>query len=235
MALFDQWRYSIEIDWTQQCPVVLQRAITGCSCTGIRRCVPSITCQSHRSSALSVHWKDWCCSWSSNILATWCEELTHWKRPWCWERLKAGGEGGDRGWDGWMASPTQWTWVWVSSGSWWWTGKPGVLQSTGPQRVRRDFVTEPQHWHHWAPEPYSLHKLGVQCTLSAYPAVGSGVSGAYTQAAGSGRPRSRGWPALCPFSPGVGRQKQRSGALTSQQWDRMGFERKAGYRGKKAI
>ena len=57
--------------------------------------------------------------------------LTHWKRPSCWERLKAGGEGDDSGWDGWMASPTQWTWVWVSSGSWWWTGKPGVLQSMG--------------------------------------------------------------------------------------------------------
>ena len=56
---------------------------------------------------------------NSNTLATWCEELTQWKRPCCWERLKAGGEGDDRGWDGWMASPTQWTWVWVSSGSWW--------------------------------------------------------------------------------------------------------------------
>ena len=58
-------------------------------------------------------WKDWCWSWNSNTLATWCEELTHWKRPGCWERLKSGGEGDDRGWDGWMASPTQWTWVWV--------------------------------------------------------------------------------------------------------------------------
>ena len=64
-------------------------------------------------------------------LATWCEDLTHWKRPWCWERLKAGGEGDDRGWDGWMASPTQWTWVWTSSRSWWWTGKPGVLHYMG--------------------------------------------------------------------------------------------------------
>ena len=54
------------------------------------------------------HWKDWCWSWDSNTLATWCEELTHWKRPSCWERLMAGGEGDDRGWDGWMASPTQW-------------------------------------------------------------------------------------------------------------------------------
>ena len=64
------------------------------------------------------------------------------KRPWSWERLKAGGEGDDRGWDGWRASPTRWTWVWASSGSWWWTGKPGVLQSMGSQRVRHDCVTE---------------------------------------------------------------------------------------------
>ena len=70
----------------------------------------------------------------TNTLATWCEELTHWKRPWCWERLKAGGEGDDRGWDGWMASPTQWRWVWWNSRSWWWTGRPGVLQSMGSQR-----------------------------------------------------------------------------------------------------
>ena len=70
-------------------------------------------------------------SWSSNILATWCEELTHWKRPWCWERLKAGGEGDDRGWAGWMISQTQWRWVWVNSGSWWWTWRPGFLWSMG--------------------------------------------------------------------------------------------------------
>ena len=60
----------------------------------------------------------------------------------CWERLKVGGEGDDRGWDGWMASPTQWTWIWVNSGSWWWTGKPGVLQSMESQRVRNDWVTK---------------------------------------------------------------------------------------------
>ena len=53
-------------------------------------------------------WKDWCWSWSSSTLVTWCEELTHWKKPWCWERLKTGGEGHDREWDGWMASPTWW-------------------------------------------------------------------------------------------------------------------------------
>ena len=75
------------------------------------------------------------------FLATWCKELTHWKRPWCWERLKTG-EGDDREWDGWMASETWWTWVLVSSGSWWWTGKPGMLQSMELQRVRHDWVTE---------------------------------------------------------------------------------------------
>ena len=65
---------------------------------------------------LNIHWKDWCWNWNSNTLATWCKELTHWKRPWCWERLKAGREGSDRGWDDWMASPTQWTWICANSG-----------------------------------------------------------------------------------------------------------------------
>ena len=64
------------------------------------------------------------------------------ERPSCWERLKAGGEGDDRGWDGWMASPTQWTWAWASSGRWWWTGKPGVLQSMGSQRIGHDWETD---------------------------------------------------------------------------------------------
>ena len=75
-----------------------------------------------------------------NTLATWWEELTHWKRPWYWKRLKAGEEGDDRGWDGWMALPTQWTWVWVNSESWWGTGRPDVLQSMGSQRVGRDWT-----------------------------------------------------------------------------------------------
>ena len=70
------------------------------------------------------------------------KEVTHLKRPWCWERLKAGGEGDDRGWDGWMASLTQWSWVWVNSRSWWWTARPGVLQSMGSQRVGHDWATE---------------------------------------------------------------------------------------------
>ena len=65
-----------------------------------------------------------------------------WKRPWCWERLRAGGEGDNRGWDGWMASPTQWTRVWVNSGSWWWIGRPGMLEYMGSWRVRRNWVTE---------------------------------------------------------------------------------------------
>ena len=64
------------------------------------------------------------------------------KRPWCWERLKAGGKGDNRGWDTWMASPTQWTWVWVNSRSWWWMGRPGMLLSMGSQRVWHDWATE---------------------------------------------------------------------------------------------
>ena len=68
--------------------------------------------------------------------------VTHWKRLWCWEGLGAGGEGDDRGWDGWMASLTRWTWVWVNSGSWWWTGRPGVLWFMGSQRIGHDWATE---------------------------------------------------------------------------------------------
>ena len=70
------------------------------------------------------------------------EDLTHWKRPWCWDGLGAGGEGDNRGWDGWMASLTRWAWVWVNSGSWWWTRRPGVLRFMGTQRVGHDWVTE---------------------------------------------------------------------------------------------
>ena len=90
---------------------------------------------------LNIHWKDWRWRWNSNTLATWCKELTHWIRPRCWERLKAGGEGDDRGWCAWMASPTQWTRVWVNSGSWWYTGRPGMLQFMGSQRVGHDGAT----------------------------------------------------------------------------------------------
>ena len=81
-------------------------------------------------------------SWNPNILATWCEELTHWKDPdagkdWRWEK-----KGDDRGWDGWMASLTWWMWIWVNSRSWWWIGRPGVLRFMGSQRVRHDWATE---------------------------------------------------------------------------------------------
>ena len=108
------------------------------------------TSPSYRKSVLNILWKDWCWSWNSDTLATWCEELTHLKRLWCWERLKAGEEGDDRGWDGWVASLTQWIWVWASSASWWWTGKPGVLKYMGSQRVGHDCATEltenPEHY-----------------------------------------------------------------------------------------
>ena len=97
---------------------------------------------SQRRSVLGVHWKDRCWSWNSNTLATSCQELAHLKRPWFWERLRAGGEGDNRGWDGWMASRTWWTWVWVNSGSWWWTGRPGMLQFMGSQRVGHDWAAE---------------------------------------------------------------------------------------------
>ena len=99
-------------------------------------------------SVLSIHWKDWCWSWNANPLATWCEELTHLKRPWCWEGLKAEGEGDDRGWDGWMASPTQWTWVWVNSGSLvmdreaWHASVHAVAKSQTGLSFRQDWATE---------------------------------------------------------------------------------------------
>ena len=79
--------------------------------------------------------------WSSNPLATWREETAHWKRPWCWERLRARGEGGNRGWDSWMASLTQWTCVWANSKRWWRTGKPDVLQLMQLRRVKHDLAS----------------------------------------------------------------------------------------------
>jgi len=102
--------------------------------------------------------------WYARIY-TRCEELIHWKRPWCWERLKAGGEGDDRGWDGWMASPTWWTWVWAGSRSWWWTGKPGMLQSMRSQELD---MTEQLNWliytrkrisHCFIPQTFLEHTL----------------------------------------------------------------------------
>ena len=83
-------------------------------------------------------------AFSISPLAAWCEELTHWKRPWCWERLKAGREAGDRGCDGWTPSPTQWTCVWANAGRRRRSGKTGMLQSTASQRVGHDWTTEQQ-------------------------------------------------------------------------------------------
>ena len=98
---------------------------------------------------------------NSNTLATWCEELTNWNRCWCWERLKAGGEGDDSGWDGWMASLTQWTWVWANPGRWWKTGKHGILQSMGFQRVGHDLVAEQQ-------QQSMLYMVTVQLTVNMF-------------------------------------------------------------------
>ena len=95
-----------------------------------------------RRSARGFLWRDWCWSWNSSTLAISCDELTHWKRLWCWEGLRARREGDDRGWDGWMASLTRWTWVWMNSRSWWWTGRPGMLWFMVLQRVWHDWVTE---------------------------------------------------------------------------------------------
>ena len=102
---------------------------------------------------------------NSNSLATWCERLTHLKRPWCWERLKVGGEGDDRGWDGWMASPTQWTWVCLNSGSLN-SRRPGVLQSMGSQRVRHD----------WAPELIWFISLSIVLSESIHIAANGKIS-----------------------------------------------------------
>ena len=88
-----------------------------------------------RRSALGFLWREWCWSWNSSTLATSLEELTHWKSLWCWEGLGAGGEGDDRGWDGWMTSLTRWMWVSLNSASLWWTGRPGVLRFMGNERL----------------------------------------------------------------------------------------------------
>ena len=120
---------------------------------------------SWRKSVLNIHWKDRCWSWNSNTLSTWCKELTYLKRSWCWERLRAGGEGDDRGWDGWMASPAQWAWVWVNSQSWWWTGR---LACCSPWGRKESAMTERLDWTelNWTlillpppPSFYSPHPL----------------------------------------------------------------------------
>ena len=105
------------------------------------------TSPSERKSVLNIHWKDWCWSWNSNTLATWWEELTQ-RRPWCWKDWRQ--EEKEMTEDE-MASLTQWTWVWVNSGCWWWTGKPVLLQSMG----HKDLDTT--EWLNWLTD-YPLHQ-----------------------------------------------------------------------------
>ena len=114
-----------------------------------------------------INWKGWCWSWSSNTLATWCKDLTDWKRPWCWERLRSGGKGDGRGWDDWMASPTLWTWVWANSGRWWRIVKPGVLQSMGSQRVRHDWATE-----QWCSHFCGRYRMVIPCLMIITSSLG---------------------------------------------------------------
>ena len=92
---------------------------------------------------MNIYWKDWCCRWSSSTLVIWWQQTTDWKIPWCWETLRAEEEEGIRGWDGWTASPMQWTWTWANSGRWWGIGRSGVLQSMGSQRVGHDRTRQP--------------------------------------------------------------------------------------------
>ena len=108
-------------------------------------------------------WKDWC--WAETPIL-WPPHVKSWLtgKDWCWEGLGAGEEGDDQGWDGWMVSLTRWAWVWVNSRSWWWTGRPGVLQFMGSQRVRHDWETE-LNWivHHW--------RIKTNLEHSVYPCV----------------------------------------------------------------
>ena len=114
------WKRLLRVPWTarRSNQSILKKISPGCSLEGLML------------------------NWNSNTLATWFKEFTHLKRPWCWKELGAGGEGDDRGWDGWMASPTRWTWIWVNSGSWWWTGGAGMLRLMELQRVGHNWVTE---------------------------------------------------------------------------------------------
>ena len=103
-----------------------------------------------------IHWKNWCWSWNSNTLPTWCKELTHWKRPWCWERLKAGRGGDNRGGDGWMASPTRWTWVWVSD-------EQGSLLCCSLWGGKESHTTERLNWMNWT-DMLSFSDTGINST-----------------------------------------------------------------------
>ena len=152
---------------------------------------------------MNIHWKDWCWSWNSNTLATWYEEATHWKRPWCWERLRAGGEGDNRGWDGWMASLTWWTWVWPSSRSWWWTVKPGVPAVHG---VTNSW-TQLSDWTDWM--DWCMQRGGQICEQWCWVRVEPEEEGKKTQCLLSLIENSRNW-----------KLNYRSRSVDSWEWGR---------------
>ena len=139
------WRRLLKVPWTarRSNQSILKEISPGCSLKGLMLKLKLFT------------------------LATSCKELTHWKRLWCWEGLGAGGEGSSRGWDGWMTSPTRWTWVWVNSGSWWWTGRPGVLQFMRSQRTRHDWATE-LNWTRWDAGDETLRSTLKRCVLRVF-------------------------------------------------------------------
>ena len=96
------------------------------------------------------------------------QQMTHWKNPYCWEKLRAEGKEGIRIWDGWMESPMQYTWTWASPRRCWGTGRPGLLQSIGSQRVRHDWATEQQQWKQMEWSSFVQirevkHQLAIQC------------------------------------------------------------------------
>ena len=137
------WRRLLRVPWTarRSNQFILEEISPGCSLEGLRLML------------------------KLQYFATWCKELSHLKRPWCWERLKVGREGDDREWDDWMASLTQWTWVWVISGSWWWTGRLGMLQPMGSQRVGHDWATNLNWTETWSNNSFNSHyPLVFLCT-----------------------------------------------------------------------
>ena len=130
--------------------------------------------------ACSLLGLDWCWSWNSNTLATSCKALTSWKRPWCCEGLGAGGEGDDRGWDGWMASPTRWAWVWVNSRSLRSTGSPGIHWVT-KSRSRLSDWTELNWTAPWK-KSYNKTRQGIkkQKYHFVYKSLNSQIYGFYS-------------------------------------------------------
>ena len=114
-----------------------------------------------RKSVLGVHWKDWCWSWNSNTLTTWCKELSHCKKTLMLGKTEGRRRRGQQRMSWWMASLTQWTWVWVNSGSWWWTGRPGMLQSMGWQKD----MTE---WLNWVEQGQNCNPQNISSPTTCF-------------------------------------------------------------------